>query len=261
MEGYECAPASGVRQAMFRIEAAAATHIGQRATNADAYLIDEAAGLYAVADGMGDVPLSFLVARTALEAVRESFVAPWTQYPRGQRPVSEAGGRLMLGVERAHGRLYAPWITHEQRIGTTFAGVIACGNYLCVGHVGDSRAYLVGSMGWLMPLTKDQTVATEVRGWGLPLDRMILPADTDKLTQAIGVRSMVKLHPQARRWHPGDMVLLCTDGLSDCLDSDLIVRILLDAATVEAAAQTLIDRAAERQCRDNATAVVLRRAS
>jgi serine/threonine protein phosphatase PrpC len=58
MEIQENAPLSSVRAKGMRIEVAAATHIGRRAVNADSYLIDEAAGLYCIADGLGDTPRS-----------------------------------------------------------------------------------------------------------------------------------------------------------------------------------------------------------
>ena len=261
MESQQHAPASQARPTVFQIEAASATHIGRRNTNADAALLDDVAGFYAVADGIGDTPRSFLVAQMALEGVRELFLTPWASYPRTRRTVVEAGGRLLLGVEQAHRRLYAPWTARAARIGATFAGVVVCGDQLCVGHLGDSRVYLLrASGGWLAQLTEDHTVAGEARRRGMPREEVLFLPDADKLTQVIGVRSVVDLLPIGRRWEPGDMVLLCTDGVSNCLESDVIVSILLDAANVGTAAQTLVDRAVETGF-DNATAVVLRRKS
>ena len=105
MENGEGVPASYVLSTELRVEAAAATHAGQRDTNADAYVIDEAAGLFAVGDGMGDTPRSGLVARMALDAVREMFLPPWSILPAADRSPAEAAERMYLGVLQAHRRI------------------------------------------------------------------------------------------------------------------------------------------------------------
>ncbi len=91
MESQQHPPASQARPTVFQIEAASATHIGRRNTNADAALLDNVAGFYAVADGIGDTPRSFLVAQMALEGVRELFLTPWASSPRTRRTVVELG--------------------------------------------------------------------------------------------------------------------------------------------------------------------------
>ncbi len=128
-----------------------------------------------------------------------------------------------------------------------------------MGHIGDSRVYMIGSKGWLMPLTTDHTVEWDARRRGMPCHAAILLPDVDKLTRVIGVKSLAEVEALMGRWDPGDMLLLCTDGVSNGLDSEVIASILLDAADVETAAQTLVNRAVEGDGGDNATAVVVRR--
>ncbi len=246
----------------FRVETASATHIGRRSTNADAVLSDAAAGLYAVADGMGDQPRSSRVARMALETVRAFFVGTWTTLRSSERSVEEAADRLVLGIEQAHFRIHAPWMPRVARLGTTFAGVVVCGDHLCVGQVGDSRIYLIrGSKGGLAQIGEDHTVAQEARHGGMAAERAADLPDAHKLTQILGFRRRVVIEPLLRRWEPGDAVLLCTDGLSDCLQSEAIASIVLDVANVDTAVQTLVDQAVERGATDNASAVLLRRMS
>jgi PPM family protein phosphatase len=259
-ETVDLAPSSRVRPVRTRVEVAARTHLGCRQVNADAFVIDDAASFYAVADGMGDTPRSSLVAQMTLAAVREMFLDAWNARPCAERSTLEAERRLLLGVAQAHGRIYAPWLSRPQRTGSTFAGVVDCGDLLCVGHVGDSRAYLLrGSAARLRALTLDHTIAGAACRRGLTPDEAAALPGADNLTQLVGIK-VKDVEPSVVRWHAGDMVLLCTDGVSDRLSVEVIEGILLDAPDLGAAAQGLVDRAA-RTGGDNATAVLLHRRS
>ena len=258
METADATPRSHRRPARTRIEVAARTRTGRRSVNADAFLIDEAAGLYAVADGMGDTPRSRIVAQAALDAVRELFLDPWAILPQAERSTDEAGERLVLGVAQAQGRIRAPGRAH--RMGATFAGVVDCGEGIVVAHVGDSRVYLLrASKGRLAPVTRDHTVAGEACRRGVrPDDAARLP-NAQALTQVIGANRIVDLRPVARRWEPGDIVLLCTDGVSDPLGAEALAAVLLDAPDLGTAAQRLVDHAVALDASDNATAVLVHR--
>jgi serine/threonine protein phosphatase PrpC len=146
-----------------QLDVGAATSGGRRQTNADAYLIDEAARLFAVSDGIGDSERSVTVARTALEAVREMYAPPWSLLPDDERTLAEAGERMVRGLVSANGRIYEGGATEKPRVGTTFTGVMLCadGN-LCIGHMGDSRVYrLYRDSGKLVRLTEDDTVLAD----------------------------------------------------------------------------------------------------
>src|SRR5689334_18650725 len=109
METHESKATSRVQWRNVRIEVAAATHVGRRATNADAFVLDQAASLYGVADGIGDVPRSRLVAQAGLDAVRELFPQPWALLPPPERSAGEARDRFQMGLVHAHVRLLLPW--------------------------------------------------------------------------------------------------------------------------------------------------------
>ncbi len=264
MENEEGVPASSTRLKELRIEAGAATPAGQRDTNADAYLIDEAAGLFAVGDGMGDTLRSGIVARMALDAVREMFLPPWALLPAADRGPSEAAERLYLGVLQAHRRLYAPGRTRDQRIGTTFAGVVVCGGgLLCVGHVGDSRVYLFQRRGRrIWRLTEDHTVVGDAARHGeRDLHDASRRADAHMLTRMIGATREVEVEPLVRGWRPGDVVLVCSDGVSDRVDLRSLVDSVLEAGDLGDVAQRVVASAVEAGGCDNATAVLVRRAT
>jgi protein phosphatase len=242
------------------LKVAAATHVGRRRkANADAFLLNDAAGVYTVADGMGDTTRSGIVAKMALEAVHELFLTPWSWLPPAERDAREAAERLFLGMMQANGRLYAPGRPKERRDGTTFAGVVVCGANLCIGHAGDSRvALLRRGERRLARLTEDDTVISDALWRGEPYDVAALRPNADALTCALGVWPSIKVAPIIERWEPGDVVALYTDGISDRVEPQVITEVLLEYEDLGEAAQRLIDRANGAGGGDNATLVLVR---
>jgi serine/threonine protein phosphatase PrpC len=243
-----------------QLEVAAATHVGRRRkTNADAHVANHAAGLYAVADGIGDTPRSGIVAKMALEAVSELFLPPWSFLPLADRTPGEASERLLLGVAQASGRLYAPGRTKEQQVGTTFAAVVICGSRLCVGHAGDSRVGLLRRRQQrLAQLTEDDTVFCDSLWRGVPYDVAADLPNRHALTRALGLWPSVMVRPTIEQWEPGDVVAIYTDGVSDRVEAPAIAHVLMEFEDLGAAAQRLIDRANEAGGSDNSTLVLVR---
>ena len=244
-----------------RVEIAAATSAGRlRRTNADAYLIDERAGVLAVADGMGDSPRSAAVAKMALEAVSESFDEPWRSLPPEERAIGEAKERLLLGVVRANTRLFVPGTKRSSRGGTTLVAVALSARHFCLASVGDSRAYLLRRRSdHLIPLTVDDTVLQEELHAGTPYEVAIADRNAHLLTRAIGVRPAVHALPYIHRSAPGDMLLLCSDGLSDRVRVEELGALLAEAEDLERVAHHLIERAKVARSGDDVTVVIARR--
>jgi serine/threonine protein phosphatase PrpC len=261
MESETVGCTSGVRTRHARYDVATATRTGLRCANADATLVDDDAGLFAIGDGMGDTLAAGLVAKMALEAVRELFLEPWSSVPPDQRSAIEASTRLSLGVLQAHRRINAPSRARAERIGTTFAGVVACGSSLCVGHVGDSRVYILRRRtGTLTQLTVDDTVLSEAIREGTPPHEAATLPDAHKLTRVLGVRQRVDLRPSIWPWESGDIAMLCTDGVSDQVRGGAIAAILFGAVDLRTAAHQLVDVATAGVGLDNSTVVLLRAA-
>ena len=241
------------------IEVSAATGAGRRRINADAFLIDEAAGLLAVTDGMGDEERSARVARMALDAVRERFGRPWSSLPPEDRTVNEAIERFLGGVGLANRRIHEAQAAEPSRIGTTFAGVAVCGPYLAIAHVGDSRAYLLrGATGELGALTQDHTVLGDSLWQGVPYEAAARLHNAHALTRTVGRKPAVDTRTSIAAWAPGDVAVLCTDGVSDWVHLEAMTRVLVGMNDVADAAKALVDAAGDLGGWDNATAVVLR---
>ena len=239
------------------VQAAGATARGRRKINADAFVIDEAAGLLAVSDGMGDSPHAALVSRMALAVMREPFDAAWSQRALVDRFAGEAAVRLARGLAMANRRLYETRKNDPLCRGATFAGVVVCRDHIYVAHVGDSRVFLLRqATGELAPLTEDHTVTSDLVARGMSQAAAAHARDADALTRALGKRGVMEVQPSAAPWAPGDVVLVCTDGLSDFVHVEAIRRVLTGATDAESAAQRLVHAAEELGGWDNATAAV-----
>jgi serine/threonine protein phosphatase PrpC len=233
----------------FKLVAAGITDVGRvraGAPNEDGFL-DEARrlGLVAVADGMGGHRAGEVASATALEALRAAMAA---------------GQPLRDAIEGANDAVLEKSVTdHELRgMGTTLtAGTLGTDGNLLVGHVGDSRAYLVRD-GELTQITNDHSLVEEmVRGGELTPEQAESHPRRSIITRALGIDPEVEVDVYPLELRPGDRLLLCSDGLTTMLRGDEIAEILEGEPHPERAAQLLVDAANAAGGEDNVTAVVV----
>jgi PPM family protein phosphatase len=239
------------------LDVAGATAQGRRRINADAFLVDEAAGFLAVSDGIGDKPDSAMASRIALTLVREPFSQPWSVRPLAERFASEAAARLVRGLGMTNRRMYEVRETEPGCRGATFAGVVVCRDRLCVAHVGDSRIYVLRrATGELVQVTEDHTVFRDLLSRGVSHDIAAFERNSDALTRALGKGATVKTSPEVVPWTPGDVALVCTDGLSDFVHPEAMRRVLTETTDAKQAAERLVQAAEDVGGWDNSTVVV-----
>ena len=243
------------------ILAAARTHIGRvRSKNDDSAYVDTRLGIVAVADGLGGRPAGDIASRLAIETVIHSL-ATTPPSPDIAPPVA-----LHRAFIRANAHVYAmsSRIPGCKGMGTTlvagwFVATPELGLQLIVGHVGDSRLYRYRSHGdsTLTVLTRDHTSAQQLIDEGLysAEEARRLP-QRHILTNALGVEPEVDIDVLTAPVLPGDLILLCSDGLSNMLDDSEILALLKGALIssedeLSLLAQTLIDAANERGGHDN----------
>ena len=143
-------------------------------------------------------------------------------------------------------------------MGTTMTVAYSLGTDLFLGHVGDSRAYLLRD-GRLRRLTHDHTIAQALADLGaIPPHTVVTHHFRHALTRYLGGQKPVKTDVQHARLEDGDQVLLCTDGLTGMVDDDAIAVILREAKTADAACQALIDAALKKGGKDNVTVALAR---
>lgn len=227
-------------------ELASATDVGRvRSDNQDLDLL--APPLIAVADGMGGHRGGATAARMAMEALRTIGA---TADPADLLAALEQANRDITEAAEADPDL--------EGMGTTTTAGLLDGGVLFLVHVGDSRAYLIRG-GQITQLTDDHSVVAEMvrRGTLSEADAETHPA-RHVITRALGADAQVQVDARRVDLAPGDVVLLCTDGLSGPVGDPDILTVVESSGTLEQAARGLVERANAAGGPDNVTVVLAR---
>jgi serine/threonine protein phosphatase PrpC len=220
----------------------------QRSANEDAYFVR--APIFVVADGMGGAQAGEVASRAAAEAF--DLDLPDERPERVLRETIVAANREIHGLARAD--------PSRAGMGTTITAAIvdAGGEEVGIGHVGDSRAYRLRG-GRLERLTRDHSLVEEMRRKGQLTDAQAEDhPQRSIITRALGPEPEVDVDVQTVAAAPGDVFLLCSDGLTTMLDDERIARLLGAASSLEAAVRSLVDEANRAGGRDNITALAFR---
>jgi serine/threonine protein phosphatase PrpC len=247
----------------------AATDVGRvRDHNEDNYLVDKKLALFVVADGMGGHAAgevaSALAVRTVHEEVRKQKQMV-EDFDRGATGASAVTARDVLNlleysVQRACARIHeeAAADSGKRGMGTTLSAILFVGNKGFIAHVGDSRIYLARDQR-IQQVTEDHTVFNELIKRGkLSREQIEKVAHKNAITRAVGVYERVEVDTLALEVLPGDVFMICSDGLHGYLDgNDVLARVLRDVPP-EQQAQALIDHANESGGKDNITNIIVR---
>jgi len=267
-----------------RIDVAAVTHPGHvRTNNEDHFYVskamrtlhtmttslpagdlperaDEVNYVMVVADGMGGHAAGEVASRLAISALvgLALDIPDWIFWAnedtvpemqrRARRAVEEIGALL---IERGRQDVAL------QGMGSTLTSARSCGRDLLIVHVGDSRAYLFRA-GQLERLTRDHTYAQMLVDAGhLSEEDAALSRFRHVLVNALGGNAdQVAVDIDLLRLEDGDRLLLCTDGLTDCVDDDTVAATLAGALPSHDACHQLLQLALDGGGRDNITAIV-----
>ncbi len=226
------------------------THVGLvRRQNEDAAWYDEERAVYAVADGMGGHLAGEVASEMAIDAVRRIALC-------GVRPGIAV---LREMTAKAHEAIYSHAKTHPQcaGMGTTLSVLWHSGHYAYIAHVGDSRIYRLRS-GELEQITQDHSLVEElVRARVITKEEARTHPRRNVITRALGTQGENAPDLLAADVCPGDIWLLCSDGLTGMVEDEDIRRTLCDYS-LEAAADRLIDLSLKAGGRDNVTLVLYR---
>ena len=219
----------------------------QRRDNEDSAYVR--APLFVVADGMGGAQAGEVASALAVEEF--------------QRPLPDEGTpeqRLAERVQSANRRIYeTAQSAHEQAgMGTTLTAAYLDDADLAVAHVGDSRAYIFRD-GSLTRLTQDHSLVEElVRRGKLTEEQAAEHPQRSIITRALGVENDVEVDTWTFPVRAGDVVLMCSDGLTSMIGEDQIAAVLSSEADLDRAGERLIAEANEAGGRDNITVVLFR---
>jgi protein phosphatase len=220
--------------------------------------LGERGSLFVVADGMGGAAAGELASQMATDTIFAHLLKAWNA--ETEATPQRFAHRLKEAVEVANANIHAHAKAHPEVRGmgttTTAAGVL--GEHLYLTQVGDSRAYLVRG-GVAHQLTKDQSLMQRlVEAGELTEEEAAHSERRNIILQALGPDPKVKVdltHQDVRR---GDVLVLCSDGLSGQVKKEEIAQIVTSASDLAAACDKLIALANERGGPDNITVVMAR---
>jgi len=205
--------------------------------------------VFVVADGMGGAQAGEVASRIAIEAFR-----------RGLPESGSAEERLATRAREANSQIHALSRSEHERagMGTTLTAAYIEDAHLSIAHVGDSRAYLFRD-GALTRLTQDHSLVDElVRRGKLTEEQAAEHPQRSIITRALGPEPTVDVDTWTYAVRDGDVVLLCSDGLTSMISEERVAETLDSTPTLDQAAQQLIDEANEAGGRDNITVVLFR---
>jgi len=228
-----------------------------RPENQDRILVDDAAGLYVVCDGVGGRRRGGVAAEIAVNAIRQCIESSGdpsdVTWPFGYNTrISFAANRLFTAVRLANRQV---WRRSEESLeflgmGTTVTAVLIERARVAIANIGDTRVYLFRGES-LEQLSLDHTASTQVPSGSGMVVRTVL-------TSAAGSQENVEVHMAERELRDADLLLLCSDGLYNAVPEARIAAVLSGSQVVREQAEALVRAARTAGAPDNISAVVLR---
>lgn len=233
----------------------ALTDIGRRRQlNQDyIYIAENAIGnlpnLFIVADGMGGHKAGDYASGLAVETVMKEVEVSPEKSP--EKILNHAISRANQVLRKRAREDFA-----LSGMGTTLVAATCIGRFLEVANVGDSRLYVIGD--GITQITEDHSLVEEmVRMGGIGREEARNHPDKNIITRAVGARDDVEVDFFNRELQTGDMVLLCSDGLTNMVDDETICQILKNGKSLRDRVEELVQTANRNGGRDNISVIVI----
>ena len=229
-----------------------------RENNEDSVAFDDQALVAVLADGMGGYNAGEIASGMATAFIKAEL-SRWLSEAGVNAQIRDIRRAMEICVDNANIAIYNSANANPSfaGMGTTLVlGVIKDGRLL-VGHIGDSRCYRI-RQGRMEQITKDHSLLQEQMDAGLITPEQAAGSPIKNLvTRALGVEQGVMLEVNEFSIEPGDVYLMCSDGLSDMVSDEVIVRIACEDLRLEPLAEHLILAANECGGRDNISVLLV----
>jgi len=243
------------------LEAAGLSDVGTcRSNNEDSFQCCREQGIFVVCDGMGGAAAGEIASRMASECVAKALCTKENSKPSSDDATEAA---MVEAIANANRKIYerAQRDAETLGMGTTIVAAQVAPGIVHLAHVGDSRCYL-WRKGGMELLTQDHSlVGEQVRLGNLSPEEAENSPYRNVITRALGTQLTVMTEYQRLQVFKGDVLLLCSDGLTRELNDDEIAAVLARAANgedLDAACRALVERANEAGGRDNITCVLVK---
>jgi PPM family protein phosphatase len=248
-----------------QIKSSGITDVGlKREGNEDSFSVDDALGLYIVADGMGGHLAGEIASKVAVEVINKAF-RRWTEQDAGEEAIfgepdaslSPNGNYVLGGIRLANRVIYELALEKKEfhGMGTTIVVLLATPSLIIVANVGDSRIYLVRD-GKIERLSKDHSVVAEQVELGMMTEE---EAEYSPLRHVLtrNLGSSEEVVPDIFEIEPrnNDRFILCSDGLTDLVSDEELLDITEEETEPVALNKRLIDEVLDRGAHDNTTVI------
>lgn len=234
-----------------------------REHNEDCFLIVPESGIALLADGMGGHLAGEVAAAMAVDQVTHHLLQAFA----GRRTAAVAAGNgfesrvLVEAIKNANAAIHQASVTKPEQsgMGTTIVAVTFHDNLLTVAHVGDSRLYRYRD-GALNQLTEDHSMVQELLRRGLiSAEEARTSVNRNLVTRALGVDPVVEVDVHEEVCEDGDVYLLCSDGLTDMVEPEIVRTVVEEKrADLAEAAADLVELANRNGGRDNISVIIVR---
>lgn len=249
-----------------KVKVAGKTDKGLVRTGNEDYLhLDEENNVYAVCDGMGGHQageIASMLAADTIQTVFSHFNKPLLDDPKLDlgKPLPASGELLVKAIRLANRAVYNAALEDPSRagMGTTVVAMAFESDFISVAHVGDSRAYRLDEKA-LLPLTKDHSWIQEIQdSENISQNEASSFVGKNVITRALGVRHNVEVDYRLVKIKPGDIFILCSDGLCGYADDEEIFEVAEKAGRdVEKITELLVQMANNRGGQDNVTIIAV----
>jgi len=248
-----------------QIKASGISDVGlKREGNEDSFSTEDNLGLYIVADGMGGHLAGEVASQVAVEMINKSF-RKWVEsetredelYGPPDSSLSIRGNYILSSIRLANRVVHEMAVEYDQYhgMGTTVVTLLATPGLIIAANVGDSRIYMVRD-GNIERLSKDHTLVTEQIEMGMLTEEEAATSPLKHvLTRNLG--SAENVDPDVFEIEPSnkDRFILCSDGLTDLVTDEEILKMTQDEDDPESLCRRLVDRVLKRGAHDNTTVV------
>ncbi|MGM0873621.1 MAG: Stp1/IreP family PP2C-type Ser/Thr phosphatase [Bacillota bacterium] len=217
---------------------------------------NEAGVLAIVADGMG----GHLAGDVASQMTISTFKTLWEQVTLIDSP-KEAEAWFTVKVAEVNKAIYEHSLTNPecQGMGTTIVGAIITSSFATIGHIGDSRCYLLNSSGYKQ-VTQDHSLVNElVRSGQISKEDAEHHPRKNVLLRALGTEQTVELDVSTIEFEGEDVLLLCSDGLSNKVSDETMKEELSNSNPLSEKAKTLVQFANDNGGEDNISIVIVKK--
>lgn len=232
-----------------------------RSNNEDAVAVHPDVCLAILADGMGGYNAGEVASSMATTLIGTEL-SPWLADFGEKATAVEVRRMLETCVDNVNSAIFDASLsnTSYSGMGTTLVVAVFLGNRLMLGHIGDSRCYrLRGDM--LQQITRDHSWLQEQIDAGLMTPQQAAESGGRNLvTRALGVDSFVQIEVNEFSVQPGDLFVLCSDGLTDMVDDDDLAALARMPIALESKAEQMIELANALGGRDNISVVLVQTA-